>query len=66
MTEYIRQKALLPSEKIDRLIAVTPSEPLTRDDFERLGFNNWQDWLDSICSPASLCCEGYQTLLRLR
>ena len=42
MTEYIREKGLLPSREIDRLIAATPTEPLTQADFERLGCCNWE------------------------
>lgn len=51
MTEYIRQKRLLPSEEIDRIIAATPTQPFTQADFERMGFSNWQQWLNSICYP---------------
>ena len=51
MTEYIRQKGLLPSVEIDRLIAATPTQVLTAADFEKLGFNNWTDWLESILNP---------------
>jgi hypothetical protein len=46
MTEYIRQKGLLPSEEIDRLIAATPTHHLYRSDF-----TDWQAWLDAICYP---------------
>jgi hypothetical protein len=51
ITEYILEKGLLPSEEVGRLSAATPAEPLTRADFERLGFNNWQNWLQAICIP---------------
>lgn len=51
MTEYIREKNMLPSEEIDRLIAATPTQPLTQADFDVLGHANWQDWIDSICYP---------------
>ena len=48
MTEYIREKNLLPATEIDRLIAATPTGTFTKDDFARLGHNGWQDWLRSI------------------
>jgi hypothetical protein len=49
MTEYIREKGLLPGEEIDRLIAATPTRPLTQADFNVLGVSNWQDWLTKLC-----------------
>lgn len=54
MTEYIRERNLLPSDEIDRLIAATPTQALTQADFDVLGFNNWKDWLEAICYPKSL------------
>jgi len=51
ITEYIVEKGLLSSGEVDRLIAATPTEPLTDNDFERLGFNDWQNWLETICNP---------------
>ncbi len=51
MTEYIREKGLLPSHEIDRLIAATPAEPLTQADFVRLGYSDWEQWLESKCRP---------------
>ncbi len=65
MTEYIRDEGLLPSGEIDRLMAATPTEPLTQADFIRLGFNNWQDWLDSICNPVPSGCSDDQLLLAI-
>lgn len=69
MTEYIREKNLLPSAEVDRLIKATPTKPLTQADFNVLGFNNWQDWINSICNPsdrtpqsASVPCSPSQTL----
>jgi hypothetical protein len=53
MTDYIRDQGLLPSSEIDRLIAATPTHTLTQADFWRLGYQNWQDWLDSICRPVT-------------
>jgi hypothetical protein len=46
MTEYIRQKGLLPSDEIDRLIAATPTHPLKKNQIP-----NWQTWLLSITNP---------------
>jgi hypothetical protein len=43
MTEYIRQKGLLPSDEIDRIIAATPIRPLKKDEIP-----DWQTWLQSI------------------
>jgi len=54
MTEYIRENNLLSSEEVDRLIAATPTQPLTHNDFLVLGHNNWKDWIDSICYPEAL------------
>lgn len=62
MTQYIRQKGLLPSDEVDRLIAATPTEPLTQNDFERLGFNNWQEWLVSICNMTEVGQHQQQQL----
>jgi len=35
---------------------------LTNADFEGLSFNNWQEWLDSICSAVSSSCGNDQLL----
>jgi hypothetical protein len=48
ITEYIREKGLLPSSEIDRIQAATPTTQLSADDFSKLGFSNWQDWIKSI------------------
>lgn len=40
MTEYIRDEGLLSAHEVNRLIAVTPTAPLTQADFQRLGFLN--------------------------
>ncbi len=58
-------KGPLSSEEIDRLIAATPTEPLSQAHFERLGLNNWQEWLDSICSPIGHGCHDGQLLLQI-
>lgn len=52
MTEYIRRKGLLPSEEVDRLIAATPLNLFSKGDFERLGYSNWEEWLQAITDPA--------------
>jgi hypothetical protein len=51
MTEYIREQGLLPSEEIDRIIEATPTQPFSQADFERLGYANWQEWLQAIIEP---------------
>jgi len=65
MTEYIRDEGLLPAGEVDRLIAATPTAPLTQADFERLGFANWRDWLDSIPGQAPCRCNHRQLLLQI-
>lgn len=65
MTGYIQDNGLLPSDLIDRLSAATPTTPLAQTDFLRLGFNNWQDWLNSICSPVSSGRNEAQLRLQL-
>ncbi len=57
MTEYIRDKGLLPSAEIDALIAHTPTESFTKADFERLGLSGWQEWIERICAKARLACD---------
>lgn len=53
MTQYIREKGLLPSAEIDRIIAATPTNIFSQADFTRMGFTGWQDWLTSICEPTA-------------
>jgi hypothetical protein len=65
MTQYIRERGLLRSDEIDRLITATPTQPFTQADFERLGFGNWREWLDSICNPLLSGCEDEQLLLQI-
>jgi hypothetical protein len=48
MTEYIRQKGLLPGAEIDRLIKATPTKTFTADEFAQLGISNWQEWIQRI------------------
>lgn len=48
MTQYIREKELLPSLEIDRLIAATPTKTFTADEFAQLGISNWQEWITRI------------------
>lgn len=52
MTEYIREKGLLPSPLIDRLIEATPTRYFTAADFESEGITDWQGWLNRICETA--------------
>jgi len=54
MTEYIRQKQLLPSATIDALIAHTPTRYFTAADFAAEGITDWQDWLNRLCAKATL------------
>ena len=63
MTEYIKEKGLLQADEVDRLIAATPTAPLTQADFERLGFENWEEWLESICAPPGVASDETQLLL---
>jgi len=46
ITEYIREKGLLPAAEVDRLIAATPTGDLTREDI-----TDWQSWLRGITDP---------------
>lgn len=46
MTEYIRDKQLLPAAEIARLIEATPTEPLYVHQIV-----SWQAWLHEICHP---------------
>lgn len=48
MTQYIREKGMLPAATIDRIIERTPTQPLSQADFERLGFRDWKHWLEDI------------------
>lgn len=63
VTEYIREKNLLPSEEIDRLIAATPTQPLTLEDFQVLGYSNWQEWLEAICNAEAEAKTDMQACL---
>jgi hypothetical protein len=45
--------------------SATPTAPLTQAGFQRLGFNNWQDWSDSICSLGLFSCNDHQLLLAI-
>ena len=48
MTEYIREKGLLPAAEVDALIAATPSHHFSAADFERLGITGWQQWIARV------------------
>lgn len=63
MTQYIREKGLLPAHEVDRLIAATPTAPLAKADLHRIGFQSWQEWLDYTCNP--LPCRRRQEQLLL-
>jgi hypothetical protein len=52
MTEYIREKQLLPGAIIDALIEHTPTRYFTAADFEKEGIKDWQDWLNRLCDKA--------------
>lgn len=52
MTEYIREKNLLPSALVDALIELTPTHHFTREDFDRVGLRGWQDWIARITDAA--------------
>jgi hypothetical protein len=52
MTEYIREKGMLPGAVIDALIEHTPTRYFTKADFEREGITDWQDWLNRLCDKA--------------
>jgi len=45
MTEFIREKQLLPAADIARLIEATPTETLTA---ETLGASDWQAWIHGL------------------
>lgn len=66
MTEYIRQEGLLPKDEIQRLQAATSSALFCRLDFESMGFDSWQDWLESIIYPPqqyTFAADGQGVLL---
>ena len=46
MTEYIRQRGLVPSEEIARIIAATPTFPLVKGQIP-----DWESWMRSIIDP---------------
>ena len=52
MTEYIREKGLLPGAEIDALIAATPTCYFTAEDFARDGLTGWRDWLVRVIEKA--------------
>lgn len=57
MTEYIRQKQLMPECEIDALIERTPTHHFTQADFQREGIRDWQDWIQRIIASAEAACE---------
>lgn len=52
MTEFIREKGLLPSALVDALISLTPTCTFTKADFDRTGLTGWQDWINRIIAAA--------------
>lgn len=48
MTEYIREKGLLPAAQVDALIQLTPTQHIRQSDFERDGLRNWSEWAERI------------------
>lgn len=48
MTEYIREKGLLPAEEVDALKSLTPTKPMSKDDVD-----NWQKWIEGITMLAA-------------
>jgi hypothetical protein len=53
MTEFIRDRGLLPEEEIEQLIALTPTRLLSRGDIE-----SWQAWLGTLFAEAAeTCCK---------
>ena len=56
MTQYIRERALLPAEEIGAIVAGTPTHLLMKDEVD-----SWQRWLGNLCegAAASGCvCRG--------
>lgn len=53
MTEYIREKALLPAAQVDALVALTPTGQIQQSEFERQGIKDWGDWIDRIIAQSS-------------
>jgi hypothetical protein len=53
MTQYIRDRVLLPAEEIDAIVAGTPTHLLTKDEVE-----SWQSWLGGLCEGARCCGCG--------
>jgi hypothetical protein len=52
MTDFIREKGLLPSDLIDALIAITPTETFTKADFVESGISDWSEWLRRTIAAA--------------
>lgn len=52
MTEYIRERGLLPARLVDALAQITPTHHFTAADFEREGIGDWQEWIARICERA--------------
>jgi hypothetical protein len=52
MTQFIKDRGLLPAAEIDRLVELTPTRHFSKADFDRLGISGWQDWIGRICEEA--------------
>ena len=55
MTEYIREKGLLPAEEVDRLIEQVPLEIVRREQAHARGeaIASWDEFFRTICNPPS-------------
>lgn len=62
MTEYIRANGLLRPALIDALIEMTPTCHFTRDDFAKLGFAGWQEWIADIIAKAEARAASTETV----
>ena len=51
ITEYIKQKELLPVDQVNKVIAAVPTVAFTKD---TLGFDNWSDWITKLLRGALL------------
>jgi hypothetical protein len=58
MTQFIREQGLLPAAEIDALIAATPQQHFTAEDFARLGVRDWMEWIERVCAEAKASLGG--------
>ena len=52
MTQFIRERGLLPAAEIDALIAATPQCHFSAEDFAAQGITGWQEWIARVCERA--------------